>query len=88
MNVVNEKNLGDYLIEYETGELAYVDVVDLFQYLVDTGLAWELQGSYGRMAKMFLDEGRIQPARRLVGGDKAAKTDTTTEEAPVGEGNG
>ena len=88
MNVVNEKNLGDYLIEYETGELAYVDVVDLFQYLVDTGLAWELQGSYGRMAKMFLDEGRIQPARRLVGGDNAAKTDTTTEEAPVGEGNG
>lgn len=29
------------IIAYETGELDHEEVVELFQHLVDTGLAWQ-----------------------------------------------
>ena len=38
------------IIAYENGELDQESIVILFQYLIDSGLAWQLQGSYGRMA--------------------------------------
>lgn len=53
------------IIAYEEGELNYDEVIDLFQGLVDTGLAWELQGHYGRTAKDLIDSGCITPCREL-----------------------
>jgi hypothetical protein len=55
--------LVDYIIEYETGEITEKDFLTLFQHLVDTGMAWTLQGSYGRTAKALLEEGLINPAK-------------------------
>lgn len=47
-------------LAYETGELTDEDeILEFFQGLVDTGLAWSLQGHYGRAAKALLDAGHI-----------------------------
>jgi len=35
-------------------------VVEAWQYLVDTGLAWQLQGRFGRIAKDLIEQGVIK----------------------------
>ena len=47
----------DRIIALEQGELSFEETVNLFQELIDSGLAWELQGSYGRQAIDFIDAG-------------------------------
>ena len=49
----------DRIMDYENGELSFDETLNLFQDLVDTGLAWSLQGSYGREAVQFLRQGLI-----------------------------
>lgn len=49
----------DRIIAYENGELDEDEVVELFQGLVDTGLAWQLQGSYGRAAHALIEAGLV-----------------------------
>jgi hypothetical protein len=53
-------NLISSIIEYENGNLTDEETVEFFQELVDTGLAWDLQGSYGRMAEHLISTGEIQ----------------------------
>ena len=50
------EDLSQKITDYETGELPVEEVIELFQYLLDTGLVWELQGSYGRMAENLIEE--------------------------------
>jgi len=47
------------IIAYESGELDNDGVIELFQHLVDTGLVWQLQGSYGRTAVALIDAGEV-----------------------------
>lgn len=59
------------IIEYEGGNPTAGEVVKLFQYLVDTGMAWSLQGHYGRQAKALIENGLVsakgdqEPSRKL-----------------------
>ena len=53
------KELTQQLIDYESGELDESETINLFQQLVDCGLAWNLQGHYGRTAYSMLQEGLI-----------------------------
>ena len=55
-------NLITEIIAYEQGELAEDETIALFQYLVDTGLAWSFQGHYGRTAVDLIEAGMVTPA--------------------------
>jgi hypothetical protein len=45
------------VIAYEQGELDEEGIIDMFQQLINSGMAWEMQGSYGRTAKALIDAG-------------------------------
>ena len=47
------------IIAYESGELDEEGTIALFQYLVDTGLAWQFQGHYGRTAMALVEAGYV-----------------------------
>ena len=48
------------MMDFECGMMEDVDdVIKLFQHLVDTGMVWKLQGSYGRTAQSMIDAGVI-----------------------------
>ena len=53
------KDIAGRLIEFELGRMDEETTIELFQDLVDTGLAWTLQGSYGRMAQWLIDAGLV-----------------------------
>lgn len=61
----------DRLMAFENDELEHDEVISLFQELVDTGMAWELQGFYGRTAKHLIDIGSIRAPQNK--GNKNAK---------------
>ena len=48
-----------FIMDYEGGELSDDEIIAGFQELVNSGLAWSLQGSYGRMARALINAGYI-----------------------------
>lgn len=62
LNADGKFDLTTRIIEFETGESNEEEVIELFQYLVDTGLAWSLQGSYGRTAEALIEAGLVSKA--------------------------
>lgn len=47
------------IIAYEQDRLTHDETVALFQELFDSGIVWDLQGHYGRVAYQMLQEGLI-----------------------------
>jgi hypothetical protein len=56
------ENLVGKIISYESGELSNDEIYEFFQELIDTGMAWKLQGSYGRVAQGLIELGIIEPS--------------------------
>ena len=46
----------NHLIEYEQGTLAPKETLELFSYLIGSGLAFTLQGHYGRTAIALIED--------------------------------
>ena len=67
------------IMAYEAGEMAENEIVEFFQELVDTGLAWKLQGHYGRTAQRLIQAGEVFPPE----GFKSVKFFHQKEEAPT-----
>ena len=45
------------IMAFEGGEMDDDAMVEFFQKLIDNGMAWSLQGSYGRTAKTLIEMG-------------------------------
>ena len=58
------------IVDYEMGIMAEDEIPKLFQELIDNGMAWTLQGHYGRLANALITAGICH----------AAGSSTTTEE--------
>jgi hypothetical protein len=56
--------LTDDLIKYENDEMTDHEEVVFIQKLIDTGMAWTLQGHYGRTATAFIKEGLCTDPRQ------------------------
>jgi len=52
-------NLTDKIIDFECGHLDEAGILQLFAELIKNGMAWTLQGSYGRTASALIDAGYI-----------------------------
>ena len=55
MNNFNAIGIAEGFMEAESEE----QWIEAWQHLVDTGLAWQLQGSFGRSAQHLIDQGVI-----------------------------
>lgn len=59
------KDLVIDLITYEEGALDARETLELFGLLVRSGMAWTLQGSYGRTANELMHLGYLTPDGRV-----------------------
>lgn len=58
-----DRDLTGQIMAYESGELDQEETLSLFQQLVNNGMAWTLQGHYGRTAARLIQTGQIKPRK-------------------------
>lgn len=58
---MNICKLASQINAYELGEMSEGEAIEFFQELVNTGIAWQLQGHYGRTAANLIEAGVIAP---------------------------
>ena len=51
----------DQVVKYESGQLDEPTTIELFQSLIESGLAWSLPGNYGRTASELITLGICHP---------------------------
>jgi hypothetical protein len=54
------------IMAYEDGELDDAETLELFSELVKSGMAWSLQGSYGRAAAALIEAGYLSPTGEIL----------------------
>ena len=56
-NEINCKNWFNLLCQFECGKLQESLIAPLFQYLINHGIVWNLQGSHGATADLLIHDG-------------------------------
>ena len=60
----NKMTILDKIIAYENGELEDAEeTVEFFQEIIDSGLVWQLQGHYQRVAIALVEAGLCNPSK-------------------------
>lgn len=54
-----EYDLTGNIIKFECEDMNLSETLTLFSHLIKSGLAWQLQGFYGRTAMSFINEGLL-----------------------------
>lgn len=65
----------DTIVAYECGELSDEDTLKLFGQLVANGMAWTLQGHYGRTATRLIEAGLINRDTGEVNWERVGESD-------------
>lgn len=60
------ENLTGLIMEYESGELNDRETIKMFAAMIESGLAWQLQGHYGRSAADLIRTGYISPKGKVL----------------------
>jgi hypothetical protein len=47
----------DAIMDIECGDISEERFIECYQYLIDNGIVWNLQGSYGRTAMALIEAG-------------------------------
>ena len=55
----------DKICRYEEGQMTDEEMISFFQELVNNGMAWSLQGHYGRTAMYLIENGYVQKPEEL-----------------------
>ena len=61
-----EFDLVGHIMDFESGNMEGVRALELFSHLIKTGLAWTLQGCYGRAATALIDNGHISEDGKIL----------------------
>mgnify|MGYP000683989188 CR=1 FL=1 len=77
--MINENNWFPLLTMFEYGNLDIEMVAPLFQYLIDTGHVWNLQGHHGHLAIELIQDGIC------IFGEKSFKSVPSRYDLPPGE---
>lgn len=59
-------DLVDDILRYEEGDMDEAEALDFFACLIRTGMAWQLQGSYGRGAAALIRDGLVSPSGEVL----------------------
>ena len=62
-----KNDLVDKIMRYEQAEMDEDEEISFFQELIDDGMAWKLQGHYGRTAAFHIEQGNCLLAKREQG---------------------
>ena len=60
-------NVASKIIDFEAGDLSPQETVELFSELVKSGIAWQLQGMYGRYATSLIEDGYLDEEGNVLG---------------------
>mgnify|MGYP003119431018 CR=1 FL=1 len=63
--MITEKNTIDYIMDYEMGHLSDEETIHLFSELIKNGMAWSLQGHYGRTATSLINSEYISRCGKI-----------------------